>query len=798
MLEFALILPLLLLVIFGIFAFGHFMFVYSVTTSASREAARYGSAVGMSQNNIPRYTDCVAIRAAAMNVGAFGGLREQDVKVYYWDASVAQPPDYNGPLNHSSMPGGYVWDHYVGQCQDNSGNNVNTIRYYDPDGTGPLNPRSIGLGSRIEVRVTTNYVPIVPLVNLPSFPIHSFSVRTILKNVTVGTAAPAEDPNYDPNKEDVTVTVTVPTSIKVGEDIAVSWTVTDTSTTLAPTGNVTVKVPIFLDQSGTIGYRYCNDGNPVPITTSPGSGAGSCTIVGGVNWADFSQDIFISFDYDGDTNFNGASTDLEVIPYYDAIVTLTSPLNPSESDPGEQVNFTVTVERDPPWNASFPQLVAPQNTIRIVNASNQELAKKDDGLTPINNYTTQDTLSVVFTDAGNHVIRAEFIPTSTGSDFHGGTSANLTHTVRAEYNPQLVINAPVSAKVNESATIGFYFDPSTTPTPLSNTQVTIQDAVTGAICQGTVSLSGGTWSGSCSLTMTQPWSNPHTLNGSYSGGGDYNPAYATGSITVNKGDSQTLLTPNGSAGMNQPVAFSYTVSSPISNPAVTPAGGMVTVAVVGNPSLSCTGPAPSGSCTISFPAVGTYQVQATYDGTSDPNFNGSASNIVSQTIVPCPTFALNTATWYTRSNGSGYFYIDLNNSNPAIQANITSLTLRWPAASETPSGIGVTLNTIRFLAPWASNPWNPGNCNQNPRCLWPGSGNSGGSRAPVEPPPNTFTITCPSGDCRSNADQTLNSSETVKRFAFEFGSSPANGPYRVTVNFNHAVCQVIDSGIINH
>ena len=44
MVEFALILPILLLVILGIIEFGRLLFFYSSVTSASREAARYGSA----------------------------------------------------------------------------------------------------------------------------------------------------------------------------------------------------------------------------------------------------------------------------------------------------------------------------------------------------------------------------------------------------------------------------------------------------------------------------------------------------------------------------------------------------------------------------------------------------------------------------------------------------------------------------------------------------------------------------------------------------------------------------------
>src|SRR5512138_3072188 len=71
--EFALVLPLLLLLILGIFAFGHLFFSYSSVVSASREAARWGAAVG-GDGTSTRYQDCDAIRQQAVRVGGFAGV----------------------------------------------------------------------------------------------------------------------------------------------------------------------------------------------------------------------------------------------------------------------------------------------------------------------------------------------------------------------------------------------------------------------------------------------------------------------------------------------------------------------------------------------------------------------------------------------------------------------------------------------------------------------------------------------------------------------------------------------------
>ena len=65
--EFAVLAPLLLLLIFGIIDFGRFVATTSTVTAASRESARYGLSTGLSSNAVPRYTDCDEITAAGVD-----------------------------------------------------------------------------------------------------------------------------------------------------------------------------------------------------------------------------------------------------------------------------------------------------------------------------------------------------------------------------------------------------------------------------------------------------------------------------------------------------------------------------------------------------------------------------------------------------------------------------------------------------------------------------------------------------------------------------------------------------------
>jgi Flp pilus assembly protein TadG len=125
--EFALVLPVLLLLLFGIIEFGRLMTTYSTVRSAGREAARYGSAVGQSSNGVPRYADCTGIRAAAKDVAVLPGLSDGDIDVAY----------DGGPGTNEGLT-----------C---------------PVG-GTVDPNAVVSGSRIVVTVSTTFDAATPLV----------------------------------------------------------------------------------------------------------------------------------------------------------------------------------------------------------------------------------------------------------------------------------------------------------------------------------------------------------------------------------------------------------------------------------------------------------------------------------------------------------------------------------------------------------------------------------------------------------------------------------------------------------
>lgn len=140
--EFALVIPMFLLLVMGIVEFGRLMAVYTGITSASREGARYGAAVGENVTGVENFRDCTGIREAAKRVGVLAGLEDADIIIHY----------------------------------DNP-----TTGFYSS--TCP--PAQLELGDRIVVQVNQTYEPIVPLIGIPPLPLASESRRTILRDVYV-------------------------------------------------------------------------------------------------------------------------------------------------------------------------------------------------------------------------------------------------------------------------------------------------------------------------------------------------------------------------------------------------------------------------------------------------------------------------------------------------------------------------------------------------------------------------------------------------------------------------------------
>lgn len=86
--EFAVVAPLLLLLLFGVIEFGRAIATYTAVATAAREAARYGTTVGDNDAGAPRYFDCDGIRHAAREKVPLIHLDDSDIDIAYDNAGV--------------------------------------------------------------------------------------------------------------------------------------------------------------------------------------------------------------------------------------------------------------------------------------------------------------------------------------------------------------------------------------------------------------------------------------------------------------------------------------------------------------------------------------------------------------------------------------------------------------------------------------------------------------------------------------------------------------------------------------
>lgn len=149
--EFALVAPLLFLLLFGIIELGRVVATFNSVNTAAREGSRYGTALGESPTlgGVPRFLDCDGIRDAARSRVPMLTLSDSDIVIEY----------DNGP---GETP-------YAG-CQ------------------GPLPPPTDGdvaTGDRVVVVVTQEFESPVPLISnfIGTLEIESRQARTIFRAI---------------------------------------------------------------------------------------------------------------------------------------------------------------------------------------------------------------------------------------------------------------------------------------------------------------------------------------------------------------------------------------------------------------------------------------------------------------------------------------------------------------------------------------------------------------------------------------------------------------------------------------
>lgn len=148
--EFALTIPIVLLLVLGIMEAGWLLFTYSSLTVAGREAARYGAGIGqLTSGGTPLYNDCAGIKGAAVRLGAYAGVTASSVHIY-----------------HSSGPSDLGTEYCT--------TGVPTANFVT--------------GDRIRVTIDITYRPISPWGLVPSIPLKTDSAHSVLIGASVEAA----------------------------------------------------------------------------------------------------------------------------------------------------------------------------------------------------------------------------------------------------------------------------------------------------------------------------------------------------------------------------------------------------------------------------------------------------------------------------------------------------------------------------------------------------------------------------------------------------------------------------------
>ena len=299
MVEFALVLPLLLLLLYGLLEAGRLLFIYSTIVTATRQAVRYGSTTGQGldytsqggpdNSGVPRYQDCYGIRLAAQRVDFLNAFNNDDI-VIQWD---------NGPTGTPPPAGG----NFCG------GNPVTSLPPSDP-GFAPTSNNS-----RLLVKIDGDYLPIVPRIvgflersDARTNPIVSQSARTVLVSVSIYVTAPTvvflpdtSTPTPTPDVTDTPTATSSPTSTVtntplISDTPSQTPTITLTATaTLSPTVTLT-RTPSLTPSPTRTRVPSCNTTHSA--INLPGNNTMTMTITNPNAWPLTIQDLFVVWDHD--------------------------------------------------------------------------------------------------------------------------------------------------------------------------------------------------------------------------------------------------------------------------------------------------------------------------------------------------------------------------------------------------------------------------------------------------------------------------------------------------------------------
>jgi Flp pilus assembly protein TadG len=146
MVEFAIALPVLLMLLFGIMEVGRLLLTHALVSNASRNAVRYASTIGLEDNGLTRFNYCEGIKGVALASAYIIPEADLVIEVEYDEGSS---------------------DTKFAECDQWNASLVD-------------NDVDVESEDRVTVTITTVYKPLVKLIPIPQQTISYTSSRTIL------------------------------------------------------------------------------------------------------------------------------------------------------------------------------------------------------------------------------------------------------------------------------------------------------------------------------------------------------------------------------------------------------------------------------------------------------------------------------------------------------------------------------------------------------------------------------------------------------------------------------------------
>jgi hypothetical protein len=333
MVEFAIVLPILLLLLYGILEAGRLLFIYSTVVTASRQAVRYGSATGQGEvtDTVPRYQDCAGIRLAAQRVDYLNAINDDDIMIQY---------DTGPGTTATTFCGGSPLPPSDTTFAPSDNNNSRLLVTIDGDYL-PIVPRIVGFLQRADAN---------------NKPIKAQSARTVLVSVSIFVTAPASTWTASTSTATPTPLATsTPTPTNTATSTATLTPIVSNTPSITPSRTITptatnTRTPTLTPSLTPTRVPSCNTTHGA--ISLPGNNTMSITLTNPNAWPVTMQDIFVTWDHDrGHQTGNDKTLILQTaslggVPFWTGSQTGPNatlvPTTPLVMPPGASVTLTFT------------------------------------------------------------------------------------------------------------------------------------------------------------------------------------------------------------------------------------------------------------------------------------------------------------------------------------------------------------------------------------------------------------------------------------------------------------------------